>query len=89
LLIGSGGVHEDLPRTPNGDGTYTAIVSDPRNDENVIIAGLHCGHILFYNRVLADLGSMNLSRFPTARALEASRLSSGRRRMAQSATCST
>ncbi len=78
LLIGSGGVHEDLPRTPNGDGTYTAIVSDPRNDENVIIAGLHCGHILFYNRVLADLDSMNLSRFPAARALATSRLSSGR-----------
>jgi hypothetical protein len=78
LLIGSGGVHEDVPRTPNGDGTYTAILSDPRNDENLVIAGLHCAHILFYDRVLADLGSMNLSRFPAARAVEASRRSSGR-----------
>jgi hypothetical protein len=79
LLIGSGGVHEDVPRTPNGDGTYTAIVSDPRNDENLVIGGLHCAHILFYNQVLADLGSMNLSRFPAARAVEAPRRSSGRK----------
>ena len=77
LLIGSGGVHEDVPRTPNGDGTYTAILSDPRNDENLVTAGLHCADILFYDQVLADLGSMNLSRFPAARALEARR-SSGR-----------
>jgi hypothetical protein len=65
LKIGTGGVHEDVPRTANGDGTYTAILGDPRNDENVMIAGLHCAHILFYNRVLANLGSMNLSMFPT------------------------
>ena len=68
LQIGSGGVHEDVPRTANGDGTYSALLGDPRNDENVMIAGLHCAHILFYNRVLSDLGSMNLSRFPAARA---------------------
>jgi Animal haem peroxidase len=67
LKIGTGGVHEDIPRTPNGDGTYTAILGDPRDDENMMIAGLHCAHILFYNQVLADLGSMNLSRFPSAR----------------------
>jgi hypothetical protein len=67
LKIGTGGVHEDIPRTPNGDGTFTAILSDPRNDENVMIAGLHSAHILFYNRVLAELGSMNLGPFPSAR----------------------
>jgi Animal haem peroxidase len=76
LRIGSGGVHEDLPRTPNGDGTFTAIVSDPRNDENVMIGGLHCAHILFYNRVLAELGGMNLASFPAAKGAKASRLSS-------------
>jgi len=31
----------------------------------VMIAGLHCAHILFYNRVLAELGGMNLARFPS------------------------
>ena len=55
LKIGSGGVHEDVPRVQNSDGTYTALLGDPRNDVNVIIAGLHCGHILFYNRVLDEL----------------------------------
>ena len=60
LKIGTGGVHEDVPRVANGDGTYSALLGDPRNDENVIIAGLHCGHLLFYNRVLDELGSFNL-----------------------------
>jgi hypothetical protein len=68
LKIGSGGVHEDVPRVPNGDGTYTALVGDPRNDENVIVAGMHCAHILFYNRVLDELSQHDLARFPAARA---------------------
>jgi hypothetical protein len=72
LKIGSGGVHEDVPRVPNGDGTYTALLGDPRNDENVIIAGLHCAHILFYNRVLGELSEFDVSRFPAARAGEMS-----------------
>ena len=67
LKIGSGGVHEDVPRTPNGDGSFTALLGDPRNDENVMVAGLHCAHILFYNRVLADLPSFSLRAFPSAR----------------------
>ncbi len=72
LKIGSGGVHEDVPRVANGDGTYTALLGDPRNDENVIIAGLHCGHILFYNRVLDQLSEFDVSRFPAARVGEPS-----------------
>jgi hypothetical protein len=72
LKIGSGGVHEDVPRVPNGDGTYSALLGDPRNDENVMIAGLHCAHILFYNRVLDELAHFDLARFPAARAGEAS-----------------
>ena len=72
LKIGSGGVHEDVPRVPNGDGTYTALLGDPRNDENVMIAGLHCAHILFYNRVLDELAQFDLARFPAARAGERS-----------------
>ncbi len=70
LKIGSGGVHEDVPRVPNGDGTYTALLGDPRNDENLMIAGLHCAHILFYNRVLDELSEFDLARFPAARAGE-------------------
>lgn len=38
----------DLPRTPNG----TAIVIDPRNDENLIVAQLHVLFAKFHNRVL-------------------------------------
>ena len=67
LKIGTGGVHEDVPRVANGDGTYSALLGDPRNDENVIIAGLHCAHILFYNRLLDELAEHNLARFPAAR----------------------
>jgi hypothetical protein len=66
LRVGSGGVHEDVPRVSNGDGTYSALLGDPRNDENVLIAGLHSAHILFYNRVLDDLDQLNLRRFPSA-----------------------
>jgi Animal haem peroxidase/TAT (twin-arginine translocation) pathway signal sequence len=68
LKIGSGGVHEDVPRVANGDGTYSALLGDPRNDEQLIIAGLHCAHIMFYNRVLDELSGLDLGRFPAARA---------------------
>jgi hypothetical protein len=68
LKLGSGGVHEDVPRVANGDGTYSALLGDPRNDENVIIAGLHCAHIQFYNRMLDELAEHDLARFPAARA---------------------
>jgi hypothetical protein len=70
LKIGTGGVHEDVPRAANGDGSYSALVGDPRNDENVMIAGLHCAHILFYNRVLSELGSFGLRAFPSARSAD-------------------
>jgi hypothetical protein len=66
LKIGSGGVHEDVPRVANGDGSYSALLGDPRNDETVIVAGLHCAHILFYNRVLDDFGEFDLRRLPAA-----------------------
>jgi len=48
LSIESGGIFEDLPRMADG----TAIVGDPRNDENMVIAGLHCAFILFHNRAV-------------------------------------
>ena len=67
LKIGTGGLHEDVPRVATGEDNYTALLGDPRNDENVLIAGLHCAHILFYNRVLDDLASFSLRTFPSAR----------------------
>ncbi len=67
LKIGTGGVHEDVPRVANGDGTYGALLGDPRNDENVVIAGLHCAHILFYNRIIDNLDEIDLRVFPSAR----------------------
>jgi hypothetical protein len=68
LKIGTGGVHEDVPRVANGDGTYSALLGDPRNDENLIIAGLHCAHILFYNRILDELASIDLRAWPAGKA---------------------
>jgi Animal haem peroxidase len=48
VKVGFGGRFEDLPR----DGSGRAIVGDPRNDENVVIAGLHAAFLLFHNRVV-------------------------------------
>jgi len=45
--VESGGAFEDLPRAGN-----TAIIGDPRNDENVMIAGLHAAFLLFHNKVV-------------------------------------
>ncbi|RZV42942.1 MAG: hypothetical protein EX269_14070 [Acidimicrobiales bacterium] len=39
---------EDLPR----DGEGQAIIGDPRNDENLMISGLHVVFLLFHNAVL-------------------------------------
>ena len=46
--VETGGRFEDLPR----DATRTAIIGDPRNDENLIIAGLHAAFLLFHNRAV-------------------------------------
>lgn len=51
LRIESGGIFEDLPRQPDG----TAIISDPRNDENAIVGGLQAAFILFHNAVVQRL----------------------------------
>ena len=70
LRIGFGGQFEDLSRVD--DGTNTAIIPDPRNDENLIIAGLQCAFILFHNRAVEwarDHGYEGGSTFPTARQL--------------------
>ena len=46
--IESGGLFEDLPR--NSD--LTAIIADPRNDENLMVAGLTAAFLLAHNRTV-------------------------------------
>jgi hypothetical protein len=46
--IESGGQFEDLPRNPD----RSAIISDPRNDENIIIGGLHAAFLKFHNNAV-------------------------------------
>ncbi len=46
--IESGGLFEDLPRGDDG----VAIIGDPRNDENMIISGIHVSFLKFHNAVL-------------------------------------
>ena len=46
-----GGQFEDLPREAGG----RAIIADPRNDENLMIAGLQAAFLLFHNRVVEKL----------------------------------
>ena len=48
LRIESGGMFEDVPRQSNG----TAIIADPRNDENVVISGLQAAFIKFHNNMV-------------------------------------
>ena len=52
--IGFGGLFEDLPRQMDLDGTsnHTALIGDPRNDENIMIAGLHAAFLKFHNRAV-------------------------------------
>lgn len=69
FLVSSGGLFEDLPRAEN----MTAIIADPRNDENLMIAGLHAAFLLFHNRavdlVRAQGGSDAATVFHEARRL--------------------
>ena len=48
LRIESGGLFEDVPRDTN----KVAIISDPRNDENLMISGLQAAFIKFHNRAV-------------------------------------
>jgi hypothetical protein len=52
--VGYGGKFEDLPRHAD---TMVAIVADPRNDENLLIAGLHAAFLKFHNRVVDHLSA--------------------------------
>ncbi len=51
LKVESSGMFEDLPRTPSEQ----AIIADPRNDENLMVAGLQLAFLLFHNRLVDDV----------------------------------
>jgi hypothetical protein len=46
---------EDFPRKSDG----TAIIGDPRNEENLIVANLHLLFLKFYNKIFEDIKSKN------------------------------
>ena len=48
LRIENGGRFEDLPRKSD----RSAIIADPRNDENMMIAGLQAAIIMFHNKAV-------------------------------------
>lgn len=54
LRVGFGGLFEDLPRQTDLDGSsdLTALIGDPRNDESVIVAGLHAAFLKFHNNAV-------------------------------------
>jgi hypothetical protein len=51
LKVESGGLFEDVPRLSDG----TAIVADPRNDENLIVSGLQAAFLRFHDNVVDRL----------------------------------
>ncbi len=51
LRLEHGGAFEDLPRSATGG----ALIADPRNDEHVVLSGLHAAFMLFHNHVVARL----------------------------------
>jgi len=60
FLVESDGQFEDLPRDPVN---HVAIIGDPRNDENMMIAGLHAAFLLFHNHAVSKaVGDLKLDR---------------------------
>ena len=51
--IESGGLFEDLPRDDEG----VAVIGDDRNDENLMLSGLHAAFLLFHNAVIDDIAT--------------------------------
>ena len=56
FLVGFGGTFEDLPRNvdvyPGAPSPATAVIGDPRNDENLMIVGLHAAFLKFHNHAV-------------------------------------
>ncbi|MFG1941638.1 heme peroxidase family protein [Nonomuraea sp. NPDC048826] len=67
LRVESGGLFEDVPRRSDG----TAVLGDPRNDENLMISGLHAAFLKFHNAVVDRLRASGQTRdlFANARRL--------------------
>jgi hypothetical protein len=63
LRVGFGGLFEDLPRQTDLDGSsnLTALIGDPRNDENMMIAGLHAAFLKFHNHVVDYVRAQGVS----------------------------
>ncbi|MFI6336627.1 heme peroxidase family protein [Streptomyces sp. NPDC050535] len=65
----------DLPRAGIGSSIgerRAALIPDPRNDENLAVAQIHCAFIRFHNKVVGDLaarGTDSAALFDTAREL--------------------
>lgn len=53
-----GGKPNDLPRMP---GTGFAVVGDPRNDENLIVAQTHLALLKFHNKVVKQLNDAGVT----------------------------
>jgi hypothetical protein len=70
LKVESGGLFEDLPRRADGG----AIIGDPRNDEHLMIAGMHCAFLLFHNRAVDRVRAQGQLTDPMAVFQEARRL---------------
>ena len=54
--VESGGLFEDLPRDPVKKFAY---LGDPRNDENIVLAGLHAAFLLFHNHAVDMVRAQN------------------------------
>jgi hypothetical protein len=68
LMVEEGGQFEDLPRTAGG----RALIADPRNDENLMLAGMQLAFLMVHNAVvdmLASNGTSTAAVFPSARRL--------------------
>lgn len=57
FLIESGGIKGDLPRNSQG----TALIGDPRNDENLIVSQLHLAFLKFHNAIVDRLDADGIS----------------------------
>jgi Animal haem peroxidase len=60
----------DVPDDPGSDRPRRALIGDPRNDENVLVAQLHLTMLVFHNRVMDHLDGSAGNGAPLPRELE-------------------